>query len=106
MNELSNNGHHTMRYAGLRFDYHEFLCDACGRHVLIHSNPSAAEGGDQTLVILKRGDFWASHSGGIGGLVINGVEVQKRHNVDQGEEGVELSDEWKGWLADILDDME
>jgi hypothetical protein len=87
-----------MRYTGLRSDYHEFLCDICGRHVLIHSSPSSAKEGEQTFVVLKRGDFWASHSGGIGGLVINGVEVSQ----DQDE----LSDEWKEWLADILDDVD
>lgn len=102
--KLSNNGHHTMRYAGLRSDYHEFLCDACGRHLLIHSNPSNAGEGDQTFVILKRGDFQTSHSGGIGGLVINGVEVQKGRSPDEGDDQFELSDEWKGWLDDILDD--
>jgi len=106
MNELRNNGHHTMRYAGLRSDYHEFLCDACGRHLLIHSNPSDAGEGENTFVILNRGDFWASHSGGIGGLIINGVDVQKGHSVDGDEEQAELSDEWKGWLDEILDDVE
>jgi hypothetical protein len=106
MNEFTNNGHHTMRYAGLSSDYHEFLCDACGRHVLIHSNPSSAEEGEKTLLILKRGDLSASHSGGIGGLIINGVEVEKGHSVNGSEEQFELSDEWKCWLEDILDDAE
>jgi hypothetical protein len=31
-------------------------------------------------------------------LVIDGVNVE--------EDQVELSDEWKGWLTDILDDAE
>jgi hypothetical protein len=106
MKELSNNGHHAMRYAGLRSDYHEFLCDDCGRHVLLHANPSSAGEGEKTFVILKRGDFWATHSGGIGGLVINGVEVQKGYAVDDGGDQADLSDEWKGWLADIFDDAE
>ncbi len=98
MNELPNNGHHAMRYAGLRSDYHEFLCEICGRHVLIHADPSAVAEGDQSFVVLKRGDVWASHSGGIGGLVMNGVEVSQDRE--------ELSDEWKEWLTDILDAIE
>ena len=95
-----------MRYAGLRSDFHEFLCDLCGRHVLIHSNPSGAREGERRFVVMKQGDFWASHCGGIGGLTMNGVEVQPDHGVDQGEEQDDLSDEWKGWLDDIFDDAE
>lgn len=93
-----------MRYAGLRSDFHEFLCDLCGRQVLIHSNPSGARGGERKFVVLKQGDFWASHSGGIGGLTMNGVEVQHDHGPDRDREQVDLSDEWKDWLDDILDD--
>jgi hypothetical protein len=87
-----------MRYTGLWSDYHEFRCDTCGRHVLIHSDPLSARDDEQTLVILKQGDLWASHSGGFGGLVINGIEVEK----DQAE----LTEEWKTWLTEILDDVE
>ena len=95
-----------MRHIGSRDNYNEFLCDICGRHLLLHSSPSTPEEREKSIVILKQGDFWASHSGGFGGLVINGVEVQKDHGLDQDADEVELSDEWKGWLADILDDAE
>lgn len=87
--------HHPMHYAGLRSGYHEFLCDACGRHLLIHANPTAANKGDQTFVVLKQGDFRAAHSGSVGGLVIDGVEVADED---------ELNDEWKEWLDEILGD--
>ena len=105
MYDSGDNGHHTMRHIELRNDYHEFVCDICGRHVLIHSNPSRAEAGDQTFVILKQGDFGVAHSGGIG-LLVNAVEVQEEHISDQDADQVELSDEWKAWLADIFDDIE
>ena len=49
-----------------------------------------------------KGDFWASHSGRTGGLMVNGMEIQQDRAVDQGEDQAELSDEWKDWLADIL----
>jgi hypothetical protein len=98
MNSTSNHEHHTMRYAGLRSNYYEFLCDACGRHMLIHANPSAAGEDEQTLVVLKQGDCWTTHSGATGGFVVNSVQV----NEDQAE----LSDEWKAWLAEILDEMD
>ena len=87
-----------MRYVGLRSVYHEFECDTCGRHVLMHADPASAGDDEQTFVILKRGDFWASHSGGIGGLVVNGIEVEK--------DPVELTEEWKAWLTEILQDVE
>lgn len=90
--------HHPMRYAGLRLNYHEFLCDLCGRHVLIHANPTGTEAGDQTFVILQQGDPQACHSGGIGAWVVGGLEVAEC------DEACELTPEWKGWLDEILDD--
>lgn len=95
MNEFPSNEHHAMRYAGLRSNYYEFMCDICGRHVLIHANPLEVTEDEQSFVVLRQGDCLTPHSGGVGGLVVNGIEVRKDED--------ELSDEWKVWLADILD---
>ena len=95
---VHSNGHHAMRLAGSRLNYHEFVCDICGRHVLVHLNPSSVEEDERSFVVLKQGDLKSSHSGGNGGLAINGIGVE--------QDSTELSDEWKAWLADILDDVE
>ncbi len=109
---LPNVEHHTMRHIGSRLNYHEFICDICGRHILIHMNPPAAGEGARTFVILNKGNVWAAHSGETGGLVLNGIEVTQERATDptetpeheQNEDPTELSEDWNGWLADILDD--
>ncbi len=95
---LPNHEHHTMRHVGSRTNYHEFVCDICGRHLLLHSNPSIVAEGEEIYVVLSQGDIWASHSGAMGGLVINGIDIKK--------EQTELSNDWNKWLADVLDDAE
>ena len=92
---------HTMRYSGTRSDYHEFLCDTCGRHLLFHMNPSEAEDKARRFVVLKQGDFRASHSGGIGGLTINGVDVSQ----NGGDEQMPDWDEVKASLDDVIDEI-
>ena len=107
-----NYEHHTMRHIGTRANYHAFLCEICGRHILVHTNPSAAGQGTRTFGMLNKGDVWASQSGGTGGLVVNGIEVRQAQATDpaeisgheQTEDPTELSEDWNGWLADILDD--
>ena len=134
MDQFPDDGHHMMHYAGLRSGYHEFLCETCGRHVLIHSNPARVDEGDHTFVVLKRGAFWAFHSGESEGLAADdGEEGLGQADVrpacpssafeagsgrgssagsGQGpdEDWAELSDdelteEWKTWLVEILDDI-
>ena len=150
MDEFPDDGYHMMHYAGLRSGYHEFLCETCGRHVLIHSNPARVEEGDHTFVVLKRGAFWAFHSGESEGLAADrgeagigqadvpsacpsstfeaGAGRGPSASSEQGpstssgqspsagsgksldEDWAELSDdelteEWKTWLAEILNDI-
>ena len=134
MDEFPDDGHHMMHYAGLRSGYHEFLCETCGRHVLIHANPARVDEGDHTFVVLKRGAFWAFHSGESNGLADHDCETghgqadapagcpSNAFGADSGqgpstgsgqgpdEEWAELSDdelteEWKTWLVEILDDI-
>ena len=126
MDEFPDDGHHMMHYAGLRSGYHEFLCETCGRHVLIHSNPARVEEGDHTFVVLKRGAFWAFHSGESEGLAADDGEAglgqadvrpacpSNAFGAGPGqspdEDWAELSDdelteEWKTWLVEILDDI-
>ena len=142
MDEFPDDGHHMMHYAGLRSGYHEFLCETCGRHVLIHSNPARVEEGDHTFVVLKRGAFWAFHSGESEGLATDdgeagigqadvrpacpsnafragsgrGLSASSGQGPSAGsgqspdEDWAELSDdelteEWKTWLAEILNDI-
>ena len=126
MDEFPDDGHHMMHYAGLRSGYHEFLCETCGRHVLIHSNPARVEEGDHTFVVLKRGAFWAFHSGESEGLATDdgeaGIgqadvrpacpaitfEVGSGQSPDEDRAELsddELTEEWKTWLAEILNDI-
>jgi hypothetical protein len=134
MDQFPDDGHHMMHYAGLRSGYHEFLCETCGRHVLIHSNPARVDEGDHTFVVLKRGAFWAFHSGESDGLAADNGEmglgqadvpptcpsITFEAGSGQGpstgsgrgpdEDWAELSDdelteEWKTWLVEILDDI-
>jgi hypothetical protein len=74
------------------------MCDICGRHLLIHANPLDVKEDEQTFVVLRQGDCFIPHSGGVGGLIVQGTEINKDED--------ELSDEWKVWLSDILDNLD
>lgn len=96
-----NSEHHTMVYSGVRSDYHEFLCEMCGRHLLFHVNPSEADEATRKVVVLKQGNFWASHSGGVGGLTVNGIDVSQNGSDEQEPDW----DEVKASLDDVVDEI-
>jgi hypothetical protein len=101
----SKDEHHEMRHAESFSRYDMFVCDVCGREMLLHREPGAMGPGEQPVIVLERGDSRVSHSGGMGGAAIDSVTTTVDQDAELFEEQVELSEEWKTWLTEILDDM-
>lgn len=98
--------HHVMRHVKSFTRYDMFICDRCGRQMLLHREPGDVGPGEQPLIMLERGDSGVSHSGGMGGVAINSVAATPDHDAAPCQGEPELSEEWKRWLTDIFDQMD
>jgi hypothetical protein len=74
----------------------EWWCPTCGRRMMLRWEPFEK-------VVLGRGNEWAVHTGGRGGVSIGQVQVEQLESPpaeQQGERG------WPQWLEDIAVDRE
>jgi hypothetical protein len=71
----------------LRHDVEEWSCTECSRRLLMRRPPAF----DQ--FVLDRGDEWAAHVGGTGGLRLAGVQARPARAAD-------LSDRERAWLTE------
>lgn len=79
--------HQMTRTRTLQPDVEEWSCTECSRRLLIRRPPAFEQ------FVLDRGDEWAAHVGGTGGLRPAGVQAHQAGTAD-------LSDRERAWLAE------
>jgi hypothetical protein len=96
---MTDQEHHTMELVATQpSGYQEWLCPTCGRRFLLQLTPKYQK------VILSEGDFYASHSGGTGGVTMGAMNIIQKPV--EPEEAVPVFDEsslapWKDWLEEV-----
>jgi len=71
----------------LELGVEEWSCAECGRRLLMRRLPAFEQ------LVLDRGDEWAAHVGGTGGLQPAGMQARTARSVG-------LSDRERAWLAE------
>ena len=79
--------HQMMRTKSLEHDVEEWSCTECSRRLLMRRPPAFEQ------FVLDRGDEWAAHVGGTGGLRPAGVQASQARAADP-------SDHERAWLAE------
>jgi hypothetical protein len=76
-----------MRTRTLEHDVEEWSCTECSRRLLMRRPPAFEQ------FVLDRGDEWAAHAGGTGGLRPTGIQARQ-------DRAAGPSDSERGWLAE------